>query len=152
MDERHHRQRDAADGRRRAAAGVVSRERRRHAGLARVPGRRLPDVHGRVRRGAGRQRAGVLRGHVLRADALRHQSVHHEHGRRRPAHDAVLRPVLVRRHAIAPVLAVRPRPLPHRQLRAGRRRPGTSNAQSKRPTTRRRSLVLSPPRPATHRK
>lgn len=153
VDERHHRQRDdVADGRRRpaAAGGVVPRGRRRHIGLARVPGRRLPDVQRGVRRGAGRQRAGVLRGHVLRADALRHQPVHHEHGRRRPAHDGLLRPVLVRRHATAPVLAVRPRPLPHRQLRAGRRRPGTSacvcvKRALKTANTPRRHSPLAPP-------
>jgi len=92
--------------------------------VGRVPNARLPDVHDRVRRIAGRQRSGVLRGRVLCADALGHQFVHHEHGRRRPAHDALLRPVLVRRHAAAPVLAVRQRPVPHRQLRPGGRRAG----------------------------
>lgn len=102
----------------------VPRRERRAAGLHRVPNGRLPDVHDGVRDGAGRQRAGVLRGHVLRPDALRHQPVHHEHGRRRPAHDRVLRAVLVRRHAPVAVLAVRQRPVPHRQLRPGRRRPG----------------------------
>lgn len=102
----------------------VSHGQRRGAGHDRVPNGRLPDVHRGVRRVAGRQRAGVLRGHVLRADALGHQPVHHEHGRRRPAHDAVLRAVLVRRHAHVAVLAVRQRPMPHRQLRAGSRRIG----------------------------
>lgn len=103
---------------------VLSFGDRRRAWHGRVPNTRLPDVHDRVRRVAGRQRAGVPRGHVLRADALGHQPVHHEHGRRRPAHDALLRAVLVRRHAAAAVLAVRQRPVPHRQLRPGGRRAG----------------------------
>lgn len=98
---------------------------RRRARRDRVPHDSLSDVLGRVRRSAGRQRSSVLRCHVLHADALRHQPVHHEYGRRRSAHDGVLHPVLVRCHAHVAVLAVRPRPMLHAQLRAGRRRPGT---------------------------
>lgn len=119
-------QRDRVHVQRDRDVRVVPRGERGGARLDRVPDARLPDVHGGVHRRAGRQRAGVLRGAVLRANALGHQPVHHEHGRRRPAHDAVLRAVLVRRHAPVAVLAVRQRPVPHGQLRAGRRRAGTN--------------------------
>lgn len=105
----------------------MPRRTRRSAGLDHVPGRHLLDVHGRVRGSTDRQRVGVLRGRVLRPDALGHQSVHYEHGRRRPADDAVLRAVLVRVHVTVAVLAVRQRPLPHRQLRAGHRSAGNDN-------------------------
>lgn len=103
---------------------VVPDRGRRSAKLDRVPGYRVSDVHGGVHHSAGRQRTRVLRGDVLIADALGHQSVHHEHGCRRPAHDSVLRALLVRRHALVAVLAVWRRPLSHRQFCTSCRRFG----------------------------
>lgn len=105
-------------------ARLVRRRVRRPARLDRFSGRRILNVHRGVRGGAGRQRAGVLRGIVLVANALCHQSVHHEYGRRRPAHDRVLRAVLVRGHALVAVLAVRQRLVSYGQLRSSRRRSG----------------------------